>query len=186
MLTNEWLFECQLYEQIKFCMHSIMQINRCKSKPDIFLAYYIQNLLSSLGNIAKVLNNNKNSQTKQRCVYLRKYLGVDIAKIPNITNLALRNTSEHIDERFDLVKGSQHSGGISFTDYPIGNIKKKQNTERLYIVKDKIISYTDRDYNVHQFHLPTIRKELTYLKNCKGLRYIFNRYKECDKEFSSF
>lgn len=178
-LKNQWQYECQLYHQIRFAQHSILKLGKCKDS-FIDMAFYVQSLLTATGNIAKLLNNEKNISTKARSQDLQNLLCVDINNIPNILNKELRNTNEHIDERIDSVATNHFVGDMSFG----GTYIPEEYTEgnwRYYDPERKIIIYADRNKKLHNVELRDLKKELLYLQKSKGMQYIWLRYEDSDK-----
>lgn len=163
--------------QVKFALFSIYEI---RYNANSYLAsqdkegkvmykekcfYYIQNLLSSYGNISKVLFNKSD-----RCKELINFLRINVSDYTLLANRAIRDSSEHFDERLDKFDKIIEENGGSYADCHIGSrhdvpmMKDVDIFLRRYSPVDNTIFFTDKSITKElSLNIDELEKELNLL-----------------------
>lgn len=168
-----WQVDIQLYYQITFAKHSIKYLKKDEAELNLISVFFhIQNLLTSIANISKVL---------QRSEEYREYLGVQLQLVSNIMDRRIRNINEHIDEQIFGEKClSTDFSDIGYGPFDISKLDIP-TIIRYFNVKEKEIQFCDKDKTYHNIRLTRIEKELRYLLKLEPIRYAYERYKGYDK-----
>lgn len=170
-----WQQDVQLYQQILFSKHSIGKLRENASHGSfVGIFCYIQLLLSCMGNISKMLNNNADYCT---------YLQVDLDRIKHISNRDLRNINEHIDERLNNpYSKSMHGSDMGLIQSDIA-LNESVGPQRTYDCDRELIQFVDVKKGIIGVSIKDIETELSYLSNLEPISYVFDRYQDTDEIF---
>ena len=170
-----WQQDVQLYQQILSAAHSIEKIRKNKVNESIVGIFcYVQLLLSCVGNISKLLQNNN---------AYREHLNLDLDRIPNISYRFIRNMNEHIDERIN----NPVSISLFYSDMSLRNKRCKDNDisipQRNFVIDCEMLEFIDSRNGLMTVKIEDVEHELNYLSKLKPIAYVVERYSGFDKIF---
>jgi len=138
--------------------------------------FYLQSLLTANANISKILNNTARGKE------LKRYFNIDVARIPNVMDRRMRNTSDHYDERIErIVKKLENESGNLVVDRTLKlnitwdeNIRLRWLHLRYFDEETGEIKFVDENINTISMQVDTVAEEIEYLvETLKELNTIF-------------